>query len=813
MNLLNLHELFKQFFLLDSKGEAVLLYPYQERVAKHLLSGVNVILRAPTGAGKTWAALLPFLFAREQGLQFADRMLYALPLRSLASQLFSSTNEACRRVDWRPINPVVEPEPATLTGKINITMQTGEQQDDPFFQGEIIFTTIDQLLSSYILSPVSLPGRLANINAGAMLGSLLVFDEFHLLEPSRSMGTAIEMLDRLNGYCRFVLMTATLSDQAVSWLACRLKNVAVVALDQVEIEEIEKRKETPTRRFWTYKDELLTAAEIIDRHEQRTLVLTNTVSRAQQIYKDLLNQHSPETKICLLHSRFFPADRAGKEKEILDRFGKERQKNKENFILVSTQVVEAGMDFSVDTLHSELAPINSLVQRAGRCARYGGEGSVNIYRMENDLPYDTTGMRETQKYLQGLLNEPFTYIQEREAVNSVLGPHEESVLSQYANLHQRRAKINEAIDGSNPGAREELIRDVNSINVIVTAQPQKIRFDRPGQWPKMLSVPVGTLRSFLTKAAAAAGEQWVAKHPLAAEKQAEEETQSFSFHWPELKAALLPSAWVVAVNPAFAHYSADLGLILGEAGSDLPVSYNKAGGQAYFHYRCETYFEHVRLVLEQYTGLKNRSLCAAEALAKNLGLTKKALDKAVRLALLFHDAGKLTTAWQQAIKAWQEHKTPAAVPERALAHADFNPETDGKKQREFPFRPPHALGGAFAVHDYLLKTFSENEAIAFCVFTAIARHHTGHAAKLNYFTLLPSAKDESNALLGPAGLPPLTSLRDKPDKLHCGEAGEFADLLLKATREEDRRWLPLYFHIVRQLRLADQAGSAEGGKK
>ncbi|MBT9137056.1 MAG: hypothetical protein DDT34_02142 [Firmicutes bacterium] len=305
----------------------------------------------------------------------------------------------------------------------------------------------------------------------------------------------------------------------------------------------------------------------------------------------------------------------------------------------------------------------------------------------------------------------------------------------------------------------------------------------------------------------------MAKHPLAAEQQTEEEAQSFSFRWQELEPALLPSAWLVAVNPAFARYTSDLGLILGEAGSDLPISYNTAGSQARFHYRCETYLAHVRLVLEQYTGLKNRSLCAAEMLAKNLDLTIEAVDKAVRLALLFHDAGKLSIGWQQAIKAWQEHKTPAAVPDKALAHSDFNPNTDGEKQRKFPSRPSHALEGAFAVHDYLLKTFPENEDVAFCIFTAIARHHTGHAAKLNDFTLLPSAKEESNALLELAGLPQLTSLRDKPDKLLCGEAGEVADLLLKATREEDRRWLPLYFHIVRQLRLADQAGSAEGGKK
>ena len=373
MSTLNFNELNSIFRKLIGDENAS-LYRFQEEVAAQLLTGdKNLILRAPTGSGKTWAALLPYLYARKYNLLFVDKVLYALPLRSLASQLYQSTANACKKV-------------AAELDTITVKIQTGEQQDDPFFQGDIVFTTIDQLLSSYLLSPVSLPRRLANINAGALLGSLVVFDEFHLLDPDRSMGTAIEMLERLSGLCRFVLMTATLSDEAVSYLEKHLKDTVIVDLSATEIEAIEGQKDVPTTRVWCYHDQPMTAEDVLaQNHDGRTLVLTNTVSRAQQIYRqitDLLKQRQSPTEAVLLHSRFFPADRSVKEKLINERLGKESRFQKVSFILVSTQVVEAGMDFSVDCLHSELAPINSLIQRAGRCARYGGSGTVDIYPVE-----------------------------------------------------------------------------------------------------------------------------------------------------------------------------------------------------------------------------------------------------------------------------------------------------------------------------------------------------------------------------------------------------------------------------------------------
>lgn len=802
LNVNQLNEMFKS--LLGS--EKVSLYRYQEKVAEHLLlSNKNVILRAPTGAGKTWAALLPYLYAHKFRLPFVDKVLYALPLRSLASQLFSSTVEEYNRL---------KAEEKYNGDKLSITIQTGNQQDDPFFQGDIVFTTIDQLLSSYILSPVSLSSRLANINAGAMLGGLIVFDEFHLLDPNRSMGTAIEMLNRLNGFCRFLLMTATLSDEAVSRLERILSNVVVIDLGDDEIEAIEGRKYEPTKRLWKYKDKTITVEDILRQHRKRTLVMTNSVSRAQQIYgqtKELLDQRKFGAEITLLHSRFFPRDRNRKENLIIERLGKERQYQPANFILISTQVVEAGMDISVDTLHSELAPINSLIQRAGRCARYGGEGVVNIYWVENDKPYDA-GMRETEAFLAGKTEELFSYTKERDAVNQILGEYEKAVLLQYSNFSRRRARVDLAMDGILPGARDELIRDINSINVLLTSAPEEVRFDRPGSSPEMLSVPAETLRSFLFKATAAAGEQWVAKVPVTDDAEGDE-TQIFCFRWQKLEPKLLTMTWLVALNPAFVHYSSDMGLLLGEAGRAVPITYKERGSPERYRYRCEIYGDHVHLVLQQYEQIKERSRRAAAMLADKLMVTVEEIENAVVLALLFHDIGKLSTGWQDVAKKWQKYKTPNELLQEPLAHTDFNPDEDWETQRKFARRPPHAVEGAYAVCNYLSGIFTGKEEIASCIFTAIARHHSGQAAKLSHFSLIPAAVEEVNNLLQRAALPPVNRLLDKPDHLSCGAQGEFADVLLKATREGDYPWLPLYFFIVRQLRLADQAGSAKGGRQ
>ncbi len=81
----------------------------------------NVILQAPTGAGKTRAALLPFLTAQAKGHLFPTKCIYSVPMRVLATQFHH---------DYRDYV-----EKAGRKHELPVTIQTGESPEDPEFKG------------------------------------------------------------------------------------------------------------------------------------------------------------------------------------------------------------------------------------------------------------------------------------------------------------------------------------------------------------------------------------------------------------------------------------------------------------------------------------------------------------------------------------------------------------------------------------------------------------------------------------------------------------------------------------------------------
>src|SRR5262249_5942068 len=150
-----------------------------------LLERRNIILQAPTGAGKTHAALLPFLNALEYNRDFPRKCIYSVPMRVLAAQFVETYIEAVKH--------------AARDDRIRVSIQTGEQPNDRELAGDLIFATIDQTLSSFLISPYGLPKRMANLNAAAVMGAYLVFDEFHLFDSTSTLPTTLHMLKMLDG--------------------------------------------------------------------------------------------------------------------------------------------------------------------------------------------------------------------------------------------------------------------------------------------------------------------------------------------------------------------------------------------------------------------------------------------------------------------------------------------------------------------------------------------------------------------------------------------------------------------------------------
>lgn len=167
----------------------------------------GVILRAPTGSGKTETAIAPFLIAQKEQIKFPHKLIYVVPLRTLANSLKKRTEELIERWDTQGNTHSQR--------KLVVTLQTGEYPEDPRFEGDIIFCTIDQLLSSFLNIPYSVGRGSSNVNAGVIFSSYLVFDEFHLLDPDRSFTTVLKLLKQVNSICPFLLMTATLTDELI----------------------------------------------------------------------------------------------------------------------------------------------------------------------------------------------------------------------------------------------------------------------------------------------------------------------------------------------------------------------------------------------------------------------------------------------------------------------------------------------------------------------------------------------------------------------------------------------------------------------
>ena len=114
----------------------------------------------------------------------------------------------------------------------------------------------------------------------------------------------------------------------------------------------------------------------------------NTVDRASATWSSL-NKCAPDAEVVLLHSRYRPADRAAHTEAALSSPGPAGK------IVVSTQVLEAGIDLSAALLFTEAAPWPSIVQRAGRCNRDGTQDDAQLLwaTPPKDPPYEEADVR------------------------------------------------------------------------------------------------------------------------------------------------------------------------------------------------------------------------------------------------------------------------------------------------------------------------------------------------------------------------------------------------------------------------------------
>lgn len=375
-------------------------YHYQRRLA--LADTWPDALEVPTGAGKTAAVVLGWLWRR----RFASpavrnatgrRLVLCLPLRTLTTQAAKCAQ------DW--INALSLDDPPT------VYVVMGGAVDDEWLanpdRDTVLVGTQDLLLSralnrGFAMSRYDWPMAFGLLHNDVQW----VFDEVQLMGVGASTSAQLDAFRRklgAYGAHHSLWMSATLEAGRLATID-RGADLRTLRLEDAEREELShflraKKVVAPLNVDGGNLASVARALLKLHIAGTRTLVVLNQVRRAQDLYKEL-ERTARAVEVALLHSRFRPADRRVIEARVLDRNW--------SGILVATQVVEAGVDVSSQTLVTDLAPWPSLVQRFGRCNRWGESSSTNIRWIDlpdtekGAAPYQASDLLRARETLHGL---------------------------------------------------------------------------------------------------------------------------------------------------------------------------------------------------------------------------------------------------------------------------------------------------------------------------------------------------------------------------------------------------------------------------
>ncbi len=729
---------------------------FQKETIKNLLQSKNTILKAPTGSGKTETAIAPFIIAlslimMKENCNFPNKLIYAVPLRTLANSLRERTKKLVD--NWS--------KKYQLPREIVVTLQTGENPEDPRFEGDIIFCTIDQMLSSFLNIPYSVGRGSANVNAGAIFSSYLVFDELHLLDPDRSFATVLKVLEQAKGISPFLLMTATLTDELVG----EIKSVVGSEVETIVVKEDLPEIEDNRQRTFEAVEEPLSAKLILDdirdRNLKRVIVIGNTVSFSQGLFRDLEEQiNDVEIIVTLLHSRFLPEDRAAKETFLQEKFKENWEDDGKCYVLVSTQVIEVGINITSEVMHVQLCPMSSLLQRAGRNARFRNEsGEVRVYYeveiaennrvlanadredAEAELINKSDKKRKFLPYQDDICELTWAVLQENKARQSVGFELENTWVNRVhqaeSELQAKRRqnnrlefdnKFRDAIFEGDRSTARQLIRFVDNRNIYSTPNTNLIDFDEPEVDLNQLeafSVPKTSLLKAWRDFQEVGHQTWLFKR-IENPQGNKAETYSQPVATKIESPGEIVASFRLLVNPNYIFYNDRLGLRINvysdaEDESDRFTSRKneKEFTKSEYEYHMDTYVGHLGMMWTcwrkpfktervvngksesvTYTSIRDELILAGGRFIQEKIFTKAKQDKAealfellVMLAILTHDLGKLQVKWQDVMRGWQQiayEKFSFKDPKSYfLAHTDHKPNIKEIKAEYNQFMSKH----------------------------------------------------------------------------------------------------------------------------
>lgn len=381
------------------------------------------ILEDITGSGKTEAAL--FLARRMMAQGLGNGIYFALPTMATSNAMFERLAEKplqdeipvyLRLFDNTAKPSIVLAHAARHLSKtfMNAIAQStaetnGESEETAMAQcvawladnrkkallADVGVGTLDQALLAV------LPARFQSLRLFGLAGHILIVDEVHAYDPymNKLLQNLLTFHSALGGSA--ILLSATLPRHTrQEMIESFAKGLGVVSptvedkpyplatqisrevFDEKPVAALPERKTSVNVELVSDTNEI--ERRIVESAQSGRCVcwIRNTVHDAMTGY-NALKQVVPSDKLLLFHARFAMGDRLDIEHAVVDSFGKKStEAERRGMVLVATQVVEQSLDLDFDLLVSDLAPMDLIIQRAGRLHRhrrdeYGNPLSAN----------------------------------------------------------------------------------------------------------------------------------------------------------------------------------------------------------------------------------------------------------------------------------------------------------------------------------------------------------------------------------------------------------------------------------------------------
>lgn len=327
-------------------------------------------ITAPTGTGKTLTSLSAALMLRKMlkknlELPYEPRIIYSLPFTSIIDQNFDVFDEVLRQIkDFKELESQYLLKHHYLSEIFYKTEDIDKEKDVDeslalieSWESEIVVTTFIQLFYTLVGYKNRSLKKFHNI-----VNSIIILDEVQNI-PIEYWSLVREILIAMSKYfnCRIILMTAT---KPLIFEDGEYKELVDDYETYFKKDELNRVCLNIDSREKSIKD---FCGELSDWSKNSYLFVFNTIGSSLDFYNEVkakIRELGLTFKVCYLSTNIVPRERRIRIEKI-----REAIKNNQKIIVISTQLIEAGVDIDCDCVYRDMGPLDSIIQVAGRCNR------------------------------------------------------------------------------------------------------------------------------------------------------------------------------------------------------------------------------------------------------------------------------------------------------------------------------------------------------------------------------------------------------------------------------------------------------------